>query len=48
MVNVICTAIVISAVGAALVYIRRQKKKGRCVGCPYAGKAGCHCDTYKK
>ncbi|MBP0960820.1 MAG: FeoB-associated Cys-rich membrane protein [Oscillospiraceae bacterium] len=48
MVNAICTAIVIAAVGAALLYIRRQKKKGKCVGCPCSGKATCHCDIEKK
>ena len=48
MVNVISAAIVIAAVGSALIYIRKQKKKGKCVGCPYSGKAGCHCNIHEK
>ncbi|MBR5809593.1 MAG: FeoB-associated Cys-rich membrane protein [Clostridia bacterium] len=35
--NVILILILLLAVGGALLYIYREKKKGRtCIGCPYA------------
>ena len=37
MVNVIVFAILALIVGAAIFYIRREKKRGaKCVGCPYS------------
>ncbi len=36
--NVIATLIIVAAVGAAIHYIYKEKKKGtRCIGCPMAG-----------
>ncbi len=32
----IIIVLVLVLVGAAAVYIRREKKQGKCVGCPYA------------
>ena len=35
--NVIIIAVLAAIVGAALLYIYKQKKKGKkCIGCPYA------------
>ncbi len=52
MANLIVGAIVLSAIGAAIAYIIREKKKGvTCIGCPHAvecakkhmqGSCGCH------
>lgn len=36
MIDFIVGAIVVVIVGLALAYIIRSKKKGECVGCPYA------------
>jgi len=37
MVDLIAIAALIAVLGAAVVYIRREKKKGHaCVGCPHA------------
>ena len=43
MVNLIAFGVIALAVGAAIGYIRKEKKRGaRCVGCPYGGNcAGC-------
>jgi len=39
MADIIVGLIVLMIVGAAIVYIRKEKKKGvRCIGCPAAGK----------
>ncbi|MCR5202615.1 MAG: FeoB-associated Cys-rich membrane protein [Lachnospiraceae bacterium] len=39
MTNIIATVVIIGIVGAACVYIYKEKKKGtRCIGCPNAGK----------
>ncbi len=36
--NVIIIGILLVVVGAAVLYIRKEKKKGtRCIGCPAAG-----------
>lgn len=32
----IIIVLVLVLVGAAAVYIRKEKKQGKCVGCPYA------------
>lgn len=54
MADIIVGAIVIIIVGAALLYIRKEKKKGVvCIGCPHAGvcakkhgtAGGCGCHT---
>ena len=48
MTDIIVGLIVVIIVGAALSYIRKEKKKGAvCIGCPNAGncgksKCGCH------
>lgn len=34
--DVIIIVLVLVIVGVAAFYIRREKKQGRCVGCPYA------------
>lgn len=34
--DVLIIILVLVIVGAAAVYIRREKKQGKCVGCPYA------------
>ena len=54
MADVIVALIVIGAVGAAVMYIRREKKCGvKCIGCPYASECaqreegGCGTDTKK-
>ena len=44
---------VLAIVGIAAVYIRKEKKQGRCVGCPYAKecaakKAGHGCEGQKQ
>lgn len=36
MIDFVVGAIVVVIVGLALAYIIRSKKKGECVGCPYA------------
>lgn len=45
--------LVLAIAGAALCYIRKEKKKGRCIGCPYAKecvakKAGQGCSSQTK
>lgn len=52
MTDIIVGLIVLLIVGAALFYIRKEKKRGvACVGCPYAGECakkhngGCHSET---
>jgi len=32
----IIIVVVLAIVGVAVYYIRKEKKQGRCVGCPYA------------
>lgn len=46
MVDLIIVAVVLAIVGAAGIYIWREKKKGvKCIGCPAAGhcKHNCNC-----
>ncbi len=41
LINGLLAGVLILAVGAAILYIRRSKKKGvRCIGCPHAGTCG--------
>ena len=51
MTDIIVGLIVLAMVGAALVYIRKEKKKGAvCIGCPNAGTCGkkqCNCHEEK-
>ena len=53
--DIIVIVILVICIGAAIFYIRKEKKKGvRCIGCPSAGtcaqknKGGCSCGTEKK
>lgn len=39
--NLIIIALVALLVGAAVFYIVKEKKKGKCVGCPASGCKGC-------
>lgn len=54
MANFIVGGIILVLVGAAIAYIRKEKKKGvRCIGCPAGGTcsgncSGCHSDTKEK
>jgi len=34
--DIIIIVLVLAIVGVAAYYIRKEKKQGRCVGCPYA------------
>lgn len=34
--DIIILILVLAIVGVAAFYIRKEKKQGRCVGCPYA------------
>ena len=49
MIDIMIGLIVLAIVGAALGYIRKQKKSGAvCIGCPHAGTCGkhsCGCST---
>ena len=40
--NIIVAAIVIIVVGVACFYIWKEKKSGKCVGCPSASCGSCH------
>lgn len=51
--DVLIIVLVLAIVGAAAIYIRREKKQGKCVGCPYAKecaakKAGQGCGSQNK
>ena len=46
MANVIAIIVIVLAVGGALLYIRKEKKKGvRCIGCPSAGSCSKSCSS---
>lgn len=48
MANAVVTGILILIVGAAVLYIRQEKKKGvRCVGCPAGGSCSAACAHQK-
>lgn len=43
MIDFVVGAIIVLIVGLALAYIVREKKKGKCIGCPVEGGcASCH------
>ncbi len=45
MIDVIVVVVIISIVGLALLYIRKEKKRGvKCIGCPFANE----CSTKQK
>ena len=51
--DVLILVLVLVIIGTAAVYIRKEKKQGRCVGCPYAKecaakKAGTSCGCQEK
>ena len=41
MINIIVVAILLLVVGSASFYIWKEKRKGKCVGCPYSGCGSC-------
>ena len=42
--NVIIGAVIFLVVGAAMLYIKKEKKRGvKCIGCPSAGACSQHC-----
>lgn len=44
MVDSVLLLVIIAIVGGALIYIRKEKKRGvRCVGCPHGGNCGGKC-----
>lgn len=53
MADIIVVLIVLAIIGAAVFYIRKEKKRGVvCIGCPHAGEcarkhgaAGCSCSS---
>ena len=53
MIDIIVIAVLALLVGAAVWYIVKTKKKGRCIGCPDSGScsgncAGCSCGCGRK
>ncbi len=47
--NMIVVMILLVLIGSVVIYLIREKKKGRnCVGCPYAKQCSRHCDSDKK
>lgn len=51
--DVIIVALVLAIVGLAAYYIRKEKKQGKCIGCPHAKecaakKAGQACNSANK
>jgi len=51
--DVLIIVLVLGIVGIAVYYIRKEKKQGKCVGCPYAKecaakKAGQSCGSHNK
>lgn len=46
MINVVLVLVIIAIVGGALIYIRKEKKRGvQCVGCPHGGSCGGKCSS---
>lgn len=49
MTDIIVSVIIAVLVVSAVVYIRKQKKKGaHCIGCPASGGCSCGCSDSKK
>lgn len=50
LINGLLAGVLIFIVGAAILYIRKSKKKGvKCIGCPHAGTCGReHCPSQTK
>lgn len=51
--DIIIIVLVLAIVGIAVCYIRKEKKQGKCVGCPYAKecaakRAGNGCKSQKQ
>lgn len=51
--DILIIVLVLVIIGTAAVYIRKEKKQGKCVGCPYAKecaakKAGQSCSSQSK
>lgn len=51
--DIVIIVLVLAIVGLAVYYIRKEKKQGRCVGCPYAKecaakKAGQNCGSQRE
>lgn len=45
MTDLILVLVLVTIVGGAIAYIRKEKKRGvRCVGCPDGGTCGGHCN----
>ncbi|MBE5723042.1 MAG: FeoB-associated Cys-rich membrane protein [Clostridium sp.] len=42
MIDIIVGLLVVIIIGEALFYIRKEKKKGACVGCPYSTRCQKH------
>lgn len=44
MIDIILVVILLVILGAAALFIWKEKKRGKkCIGCPYAGTSGCSC-----
>jgi len=44
MIDIVIILVLLALVGGAGYYIYKAKKSGKkCIGCPYAGTAGCSC-----
>lgn len=51
--DIIIVVLILTIVGVAIFYIRKEKKQGKCIGCPYAKecaarKAGQGCSSPDK
>ena len=47
--NIIIVLVVATIVACAVIYIRKEKKKGKkCIGCPHAGQCTCGCEQSKQ
>ncbi len=47
--NMIVVMILLVLIGSVVIYLIKEKKKGRkCVGCPYAKQCSQNCDSDKK
>lgn len=50
--DIIIIILVLAVTGAAVFYIRKEKKQGKCIGCPHAKECGAKkagtCNSSKK